>query len=103
MSSVAVVFGASGISGWGITRALLDAESKDAFSHIIALTNRPLSLAESGFKDDGRLHLQSGIDLQENVDEVIVKLRDSIPGIDKATHVFYTGKASLNMHKAVWY
>ncbi|CBX98948.1 hypothetical protein IAQ61_007442 [Plenodomus lingam] len=88
--AVAVVFGASGISGWGITKALLDAKTQNAFSKIIALTNRSLSLAESGLPDDDRLQLHSGIDLQANVDDVIAKLRERIPSIGNVTHVFYT-------------
>jgi hypothetical protein len=92
--SVAVVFGASGISGWGITKALLDGRPGDHFSQVIALTNRPLSFVDSGFQRDDRLQLHSGIDLQGNVDEVVTKLRQDIPSIQKVTHVFYTGKAT---------
>jgi hypothetical protein len=70
----ALIFGASGIIGWGVTRALLSYPSPKTFAHIIALTNRPLSQGESYLPIDSILSL--------------------IPHITEVTHIYfasYTG------------
>lgn len=40
---IAVVFGASGIISWGVRNALL---TSPTFTHIIGLTNRPLTQSQ---------------------------------------------------------
>ena len=65
----AIVFGASGVSGNAIARELL-AYKEPPFAKVCALTNRPLSIQDSGLPNDSRLHLASGVDLTTDVDTV---------------------------------
>ncbi|KAM3086304.1 hypothetical protein ACMFMG_000440 [Clarireedia jacksonii] len=94
----ALIFGASGISGWAIVREALQhrhptevqEETKPTFDRVLALSRKPLG--ESEFlltKDltDKRLVLHSGIDLGEAEDAHI--LFKNIEGIEKTTHVHY--------------
>uniref|UniRef100_A0A8H7N4H5 PRISE-like Rossmann-fold domain-containing protein n=1 Tax=Bionectria ochroleuca TaxID=29856 RepID=A0A8H7N4H5_BIOOC len=85
----ALVFGASGISGWAITRAAVLSETPYAFSKVIALTNRPLSLKSSAWPDDPKLELKHGLDLTRGPGPVRDYL-SQIGGIEKTTHVYFT-------------
>ena len=87
----ALVFGASGITGWAIAKEALQYPTPSTFDQIIALTNRPLSKAEALFPDDDRLQLYSGINLSAGVDEVEAGLK-KIPGIEGVTHVYFSGR-----------
>lgn len=87
MSNHALVFGASGISGWALVKEALSYPDSTAFAKVTALTNRPLSLADSQWPDDRRLQLISGIDLTRPLADVIERLKE-IPSIDTASHVF---------------
>lgn len=91
MSSVAVVFGVSGISGFGMANALLRPKYKSTIKRVIALSKHPLTLEESGLPDDPRLTLSAGVDLLQSVEDVAAALRSQVPGIEEATDVFYTG------------
>lgn len=89
----ALVFGASGISGWAVMQNLLTYPSPTTFRRIIGLTNRPLSKAEADFpEDDGRLELYSGIDLRQDSDGVRTQLAGTIPRLEEVTHVYYCGE-----------
>ena len=85
-----LVFGASGVSGWAVALQSLSYPSRDAFAHVTALTNRPLSKQDSMLPDDPRLQLASGIDLTGSVDSVVAGLQDKIKNIDSVTHVVFT-------------
>ncbi|KAF6241297.1 hypothetical protein HO173_000007 [Letharia columbiana] len=89
----ALVFGASGISGWAIMRQCLghtSSDSSNTFSRVIGLTNRPLSKEASLLNaEDERWELHSGIDLEEDVDAVAEKLK-VIQDVDQVTHVYFT-------------
>jgi hypothetical protein len=87
---IALVFGASGITGWAIVNTALDYPSKDTFSRVIALTNRPLSIEESSWPRDPRLVLQSGVDLSGDVGSILEALK-SVAGIESVTHVYFSG------------
>jgi uncharacterized protein YbjT (DUF2867 family) len=100
----ALVFGASGISGWAIVREALqhkgptdrNSKSKPTFDRVIALSRSPLNESEFLITKDitnKRLVLHSGIDLGQAEDADI--LFKNIEGIEKTTHVYYAGKLLL--------
>lgn len=90
---VALVFGASGISGWAfVNQCLEDYPHKGVWNGVVALTNRPLSREQSSWPDDGRLDIVSGIDLLEgSQQDVEGKLVANVPKLDQITHVVYMG------------
>lgn len=91
--NVALVFGASGISGWAVTRNLFSYPTASTFSRIIGLSNRPMDLAESQLPvEDHRLEIYSGINLREDLETVKARMTESIPKINEVTHVYYCGK-----------
>ncbi|KAL4908855.1 hypothetical protein BDW74DRAFT_73698 [Aspergillus multicolor] len=87
--NVALVFGASGISGWAVTKCALSYPTPTTFSRVIGLTNRPLPLEKSGLPNDPRLELYSGINLRQSLDDVLVQLQEKIPNLEEVTHVYY--------------
>lgn len=90
---VALVFGASGISGWAVTRNLFSYPSSTTFSRIVGLTNRPLDLNSSQLPvDDPRLEIYSGINLRESLDTVKEQMAAKISKLDEVTHVYYCGQ-----------
>ena len=88
----ALIFGASGISGWAIARECLTYPATDAFERVIALSNQPLQKEEFLLRHANldRLELYSGIDLTNDLD--VSSQLAAISGIRKTTHVFYSGK-----------
>jgi len=88
----ALIFGASGITGWAITNAALSYPSPSTFERVMGLTSRPLSLKHSGFPQDSRLHLHSGLDLSQD-SEHIVKYLEDIKDISNITHVYFAGES----------
>lgn len=91
----ALVFGASGIPGWAITRSCLSyPPAHSTFTRDLALTNKPLD--KECFllpkETSERLEVYSGIDLTSGIANVTQKLHQ-ISEIEKVTHVFYTGKS----------
>jgi hypothetical protein len=86
----ALVFGASGVSGWGIVNQLLTYPTKTTWSSITAVANRPLSLKDAHFPNDPRISLVSGIDLIKPAPEVAKLLKEKVKNIDRITHVFFT-------------
>ncbi|EPE10961.1 sirq protein [Ophiostoma piceae UAMH 11346] len=92
MSKYALVFGASGVTGWSMVNELLhDYPRPGVWGGVVALTNRPLSLAQSHWPaDDKRLSIVSGIDLlQGSTEDVEAAIKDKVPHLDKITDVFY--------------
>ena len=61
----ALVFGASGITGWAITNSALSYPTRTTFSYVIGLTSRPLTQETARFASDPRLELNAGLDLSE--------------------------------------
>lgn len=86
----ALVFGASGISGWAILNQALTYPTPTTFSRITGLTNRPLTLEDACLPPDPRLHLASGVDLTSSVSNVVSALKAKIPDVESTTHVFFT-------------
>lgn len=95
--NVAMVFGASGISGWAVMQNLLSYPSRTTFSRIIGLTNRPLTLEQGGFPaDDERVELYSGINLRQDLEAVRAQLKEKVPRLDEVTNVYYLGTLSAD-------
>jgi hypothetical protein len=94
MSKTALVFGASGVTGWATVNEILnDYPKKGIWKKVHALTNRPLSKELSQWPDDSRLDIVSGIDLlQGSQKELEQTIKDKIPDIGNVTHVIYLGK-----------
>lgn len=91
--NVALVFGASGISGWAVTKNLLSYPTATTFSRVIGLTNRPVDLENSQLPtDDSRLEIYSGINLRGELSEVVALMKDKIPNVDQVTHMYYCGQ-----------
>jgi len=88
----AIVFGASGVTGYPLLANLLSYPSDQHFGRIIGLTNRPLSRDISQLPEDPRIELYSGLDLL-NREQSLAQI-SAIPKIQYTTHVFfaaYTG------------
>ncbi|KAL8782221.1 MAG: hypothetical protein Q9213_005587 [Squamulea squamosa] len=91
----ALVFGASGLIGWGIVDQLLsNYPAQGTFAKVTALVNRPLDVQHSFWPLESperpELHLVSGINLAEGtVESVTNLLRTNVEAIEEVTHVFY--------------
>lgn len=88
----ALIFGASGITGWAVAKEALNYPNSTSFDQVIGLTNRPLTKEAALLPEDERLQLHSGIDLTAGPSEVEQKLR-KIDGIEGVTHVYFSGMA----------
>ncbi|KAL5319239.1 hypothetical protein ACEPPN_012289 [Leptodophora sp. 'Broadleaf-Isolate-01'] len=88
----ALIFGASGITGWAVTNALIEGyPDETSFSAVTALTNRPLSREAALWPDSNKLQVVSGLDLltdggQEGLE---AEMKRKIKGIDTVTHVYF--------------
>lgn len=89
---VALVLGATGISGWALVKNALSYPTQSTFQRVIGLMHRPRTLEETGLPNDPRLELYSGVDLQDHLDNVVARLKEKIPRIEQVTHVYYLGK-----------
>jgi hypothetical protein len=89
-ASRALVFGASGITGWAIIQEALHYPSSNTFDRVIGLTKRPLTKSDASLPDDERLLLHSGIDLTSELNSLVEGLK-KINGIDEVTHVYFAG------------
>jgi hypothetical protein len=88
----ALVFGASGITGWAIVQEALKYPSPRTFDKVIGLTNRPLRKSEALLPEDGRLELYSGVNLSGGASKVEASLK-KIDGIQGVTHVYFCGRS----------
>lgn len=86
----ALVFGASGISGYALCNLLLQYPNSTTFSKVTGLTNRPINRADWLIPEDSRLQIASGIDLTKPVTEVVAVLREKVADIQTVTHVYFT-------------
>ena len=87
----ALIFGASGISGWAIVNAILNEYPDDTtFSKVTALTNRPLPPEVAQWPQSDKLEVVSGLDLltgdQAALDST---MKARIADVDKITHVYF--------------
>lgn len=93
----ALVFGASGVSGWAVVKQLLSYPTPTTFSRVIGLTNRPLEIKDSYWpQDDERLECYNGVNLRDNLDSVKDQLRAKVPRIEEVTHVYYCGESTTH-------
>jgi len=93
MSKSALIFGASGVTGWAFVNEILnDYPKKGVWKNVYALTNRPLSREDSEWPSDPRLNIVSGIDLLEGGQSDLEReLEHGIEGLGEVTHVYYLG------------
>lgn len=91
----ALVLGASGISGWSLLNQARVYPTPTTFARITGTTNRPFSLEQAGIPQDPRMQIASGIDFTKSVDAVVKALKEKIPDVASVSHVFFTGKYSL--------
>ncbi|CAN9479384.1 unnamed protein product [Alternaria alternata] len=91
MSNHALVYGASGISGWSIVNAILNGyPSKDAFSRVTAMVNRPLTREMALWPDDPRLQIVSGIDLVKGTQEELEEqIKEKVKDVETVTQVYF--------------
>ncbi|KAH6885977.1 hypothetical protein B0T10DRAFT_608393 [Thelonectria olida] len=88
----ALIFGASGITGWAIVNQILSGyPSADAFESVTALTHRPLSVETAQWPSSEKLQVVSGIDIltpkgQSSLEE---ELQSKLKHMKEVTHVFF--------------
>lgn len=95
----ALVFGASGLAGWGVVDQLMDHYPvQGTFSKVTALINRPFSVAESYWPSPSplrpKLELVSSVNLavaEQTVEEFTTLFEEKVEDIANVTHVFYFG------------
>lgn len=87
----ALVYGASGITGWAIVNQILDSyPSADTFTKVTALTNRPLSAEAAQWPKSDKLEVVSGLDLLKgSQEELETAIRQRISDIGNVTHVYF--------------
>jgi hypothetical protein len=93
----AVVYGASGVSGWSFVNEILnDYPQAGVWDEVYALTNRPLTQEASCWPLDSRLNIVSGVDLLKGSQEDLeTELKEKIRNVDKVTHVYYLGEPTV--------
>lgn len=87
--SHALIFGASGISGWALLNEITTYPTPTTFAKITGLTNRRLSLEQAYLPQDSRLNLVNGIDLTKRVSEVVRMLKEKVDDAQTISHVFF--------------
>nr|AFK23383.1 nucleoside-diphosphate-sugar epimerase [Cordyceps militaris] len=92
---VALVFGASGVSGWGLAHELANWSQPTPFSRIMLLTCQPITTEELRLADDDRVSIHSGIDLSQSEEQVSQALKQ-LPAISTVTH---TARMNVAMTK----
>ena len=103
----ALVFGASGLAGWGVVDQLLsNYPAQGTFSRVTALVNRPFSVADSywpsALPSQPELQLVPHVNLLKgSVEELTALLKCEVAGIGNVTHAFYFG-ACLIMEAHSW-
>jgi hypothetical protein len=91
----ALIFGASGISGWAIVNALLSGYPEpDSFSRITALTNRSLKPEVAQWPQSDKLQVVSGLDLLADGGQTAVEeqMKLKVIGIETVSHVYFFGE-----------
>ncbi|KAH7018435.1 uncharacterized protein B0I36DRAFT_276992 [Microdochium trichocladiopsis] len=88
----ALVFGASGITGWAITRLILEGyPTADTFDSVTALTNRPLTAQDAMWPDSPKLQIVSGVDIltSKGQDGLEAELKERVKHASQITHVYF--------------
>ncbi|KAL5118225.1 hypothetical protein ACEQ8H_003897 [Pleosporales sp. CAS-2024a] len=91
MGNHALIYGASGISGWAIVNAILNGyPSRDAFSKVTAMVNRPLTREMALWPEDARLQMVSGVHLLEGTQEELEqKIKEKVDQVENVTQVYF--------------
>lgn len=102
MGNHALIYGASGISGWAIVNGILNGyPSKDAFSRVTAMVNRPLTREMALWPDDPRLQIVSGVDLVKGTQEELEKqIKEKVKDVETVTQVYFYCKSKLSEETA---
>jgi nucleoside-diphosphate-sugar epimerase len=90
----ALIFGASGISGWSLMKQCLSYPSPSTFQRVTGLCNRRLERETLLIPNDSRLSIVSGIDLTESVEIVIEQLKAKVEDVESVDIVFFCGKTT---------
>ncbi|KAK7417116.1 hypothetical protein QQZ08_011742 [Neonectria magnoliae] len=93
-SNHALVFGASGITGWAITNLILNGyPTLDTFGSVTALTNRPLAAEATQWPSSPKLQIVSGIDIltPNGQSGLEAELRSKVTHMSRVTHVYFFG------------
>ncbi|OGM42326.1 sirQ protein [Aspergillus bombycis] len=85
----ALVFGASGISGWSLLNQCLSYPTSSSFRRVVGLCNRPLKTEDAYLPVDSRLDIVSGIDLTQSVSSVTDQLKARVHNVESVEVVFY--------------
>jgi len=93
----ALVFGGSGLAGWGVVNTLLSGyPAPGTFSNVTALVNRPMTVEESFWpvKHDGiTFELATGVDLTSGThEEFNARLKEKVKDLGSVTQVYYFGE-----------
>ena len=92
MGKRAIVFGASGVTGWSFVNEILnDYPAKGTWTCVVAMTNRPLKQEVSYWPSDPRLQIVSGVDLLGSQDQIEHALKKNVKDVEKITHAYYLG------------
>lgn len=92
MGKRAIVFGASGVTGWSFVNEILnDYPEKGVWDGVVAMTNRPLKQEDSYWPKDSRLQIVSGVDLLGSLEQIEGALKKNVEDVEKITHVYYLG------------
>ncbi|KAJ7476834.1 hypothetical protein B0H11DRAFT_2030862 [Mycena galericulata] len=89
----ALVFGASGLAGWGVVEQLLENyPAEGTFAKVTAVVNRSLSVEDSFWptSDSPTLDLVTNVNLAEgSVESFTALLEKKVKDISTVTHVYY--------------
>jgi hypothetical protein len=87
----ALIFGASGISGWSLLNQALQYPTPTSFNRVTGLCNRPWTSKDAYLPDDQRLNIVSGIDLTQSVEAVKAQLKEKVEDVESVDVVFFCG------------
>jgi hypothetical protein len=102
MGNHALIYGASGISGWAIVNAILNGyPSKDAFGKVTAMVNRPLTREMALWPEDPRLQIVSGVDLVKGTQEELeAQIKEKVTDVENVTQVYFYCKPTEAVNRA---
>jgi hypothetical protein len=90
----ALIYGASGITGWAIVNQLLQNNANsDQFSRVTALTNRPLDHKDTLWPQSAKLLLTTANIMHEGGQKGLENdLKSKVKDISTVTHVYFFGR-----------
>ncbi|CAK7237424.1 hypothetical protein SBRCBS47491_009972 [Sporothrix bragantina] len=92
MGNHALVYGASGITGWAIVNAILEGyPTPQDFDKVTALTNRPLTAEQANWPKSDKLNVVSGIDIltEKGQEGLEAEMKERVADVDTVTHVYF--------------